>query len=533
MTHPILTAAEMRLCDEYTIHTLGIPSRTLMERAAHSVVQYMTNDPRFGDGEVLVLCSSGNNGGDGFAAARFLAETRPVTVCYVGKTTSDSTPDVSRMSEECHRQYELAVNAGVSVLLPPDVALPLGRCTAVVDAIFGIGLCREVAGETASLFDMINASDTPVLAVDIPSGISADTGEMLGVALRATATVTMQALKAGLLLRDGIDCCGEITIADIGIDLSQVTLTRALADESLVRRAMPPRSRRSHKGSYGTLLCVCGSPHMSGAACLAAKAAVRAGVGLTHILTSPDNRLTLQGYIPEAITHIRNEDDSVEELIARISPTAAVIGCGLDTTDDSLSLLRTILNSLPQNIPTVLDADALNLLSHNQSLWHTALLASSDKQVILTPHPREMSRLCGLPVTDILRDPLSVACDYAKAHGVTVALKDAHTVIASPDGGVFICAAGNAGMAKGGSGDVLAGIIGSLLAQCHGRMSTTEIAAAGVVLHAMAGDTAASLYGEYAMTPSDMIDALATVTRTLSDSRTPIYGAAFANNGEV
>ncbi|MBP3572916.1 MAG: NAD(P)H-hydrate dehydratase [Clostridia bacterium] len=528
---PILTAAQMKACDDYTIHTLGVPSRVLMERAAAKAVAFLLDrTDLFPAGPVVLLCGSGNNGGDGLAMARFLTdgsagEKRKVTVIYAGKYTEAGNPDESRMSEECRRQYLLARAGMVTILPPAALGEVLADAAVVVDAVFGIGLDRLITGEIASLLTAVAEGGVPVLAVDIPSGVNADTGAVMGVALPAMATVTMQALKAGLLLYPGAELCGEIAIADLGIDLTPAKQPFArLADEALLRRVLPPRKRRSHKGTYGLVSLLCGSEGMSGAAVLATRGALRSGVGLVRVLTPDCNRAVLQTAAPEAIVSVY---DTPERAAGCAEGDALVLGCGLGVSDLSREALRSVLKVCPADgtvPPAVLDADGINHAVKDPSLWGDLL--AHHRQVIVTPHPMEMSRLCGKPVPEILAAPVEVAKEFAATWGVTVVLKDAHTVIASPEGELFICAAGNAGMARGGSGDVLAGIIGSLLAQNRARIGTeltvTEIAAAGVYLHAKAGDLAAEEIGEYGMLPGDLIERLPLVCKELSDSRTII-----------
>ena len=253
-----LTAAQMKACDGYTIDTLGVPSQVLMERAAREAALFLNRrGDLFPAGKVLLLCGSGNNGGDGFAMARFLSdgscgEPRPVTVVYTGALTDDGLPDVTRMSPECARQYGLAREAWITVLPMSGWREAVRGAAVMVDAVLGIGLDRPVAGEIASLLEAAAGSGLPVLAMDIPSGVNADTGEVMGVALPAVATVTMQALKAGLLLYPAADLCGEIFVAELGIDLSPAEKPYGrLAEEGLLRRVLPPRQRRSHKGTYG------------------------------------------------------------------------------------------------------------------------------------------------------------------------------------------------------------------------------------------------------------------------------------------
>ena len=530
MSLSILTAAQMKLCDGYTIATVGIPSQVLMERAARKASLFLNRrGDLFPAGKVLLLCGSGNNGGDGFAMARFLTDgscgdPRPVTVIYTGAVTEEGLPDVTRMSPECARQYALAREAWITILPMSGWREAVRDAAVMVDAVFGIGLDRPVAGEIASLLEAAAETGLPVLAVDIPSGVNADTGEVMGVALPAVATVTMQALKAGLLLYPAADLCGEIFVAELGIDLSSVGSPYGyLADESLLRRVLLPRRRRSHKGTYGWVTLLCGSEGMSGAAVLATRAALRSGAGLARVLTPACNRVVLQSTVPEAIVSVYA---TPEQAAGYAEGDALVLGCGLGVSELSREALRGVLKVCPADgvVPVVLDADGINHAVKDPSLWGDLL--AHHRRVVVTPHPVEMSRLCGKAVPEILAHPVEVAKEFAATWGVTVVLKDAHTVIASPEGEVFICAAGNAGMATGGSGDALAGVIGSLLAQNRYRigadLTVTEVAAAGVYLHARAGDLAAEDLGEYGMLPSDLIERLPLVCKGFSGTGTRI-----------
>ncbi|MBQ9779985.1 MAG: NAD(P)H-hydrate dehydratase [Clostridia bacterium] len=536
---PVLSAALMRRCDDHTINTLAIPSQVLMERAARGVVEYMESRAHIfydtGD-RVLVLCGSGNNGGDGFAVARFLNEgtygkARRVSVCYCGKIAPDGSPDKTQMSPECARQYEYLCQALVPVFSHAQVEHSLNHADTVVDAVFGIGLDRPITGDTAALINKVNERHIPVLAVDIPSGIHGDTGEIMGTAIKASATVTMQALKEGLLRSSGASLCGEIAVCDIGVDLSPAAEhTVYAADHVLLATVMAPRDRRSHKGTYGQLGLVCGSFGMGGAAILSAKGALHTGAGLIRVVTPACNREIIQISVPEAVvTCYDHENIQLQKLISAISGCdGVVIGCGLGKSQQALTLLGALLEALPvrHDFPVVLDADALNLIAENPWLWNSRLLAEGKGQVIMTPHPAEMARLTQGAVGDILATLPETALAFAKEHGVTVVLKDAYTAVASPNGSLYLCPYGNAGMAKGGSGDVLAGIIGSLAVQKRkewgASRSLAEIAAAGVALHALAGDAAAEVYGEFAMTPSDLIEKLGEVSRKFSDTRTKI-----------
>ncbi len=544
MNHPvpILYAAHMQAWDKHTISELGVPSRTLMERAAHAVTDLLlTRTDLFPVGPVLCLCGPGNNGGDGFAVARFLRtdvlSPRRAVVLYTGHTQAGTAlPDTARMSRECARQYELTAADGVEVICTEalsegQLSTLLGTTVAVVDAVFGIGLDRPIEGLVSKIIATIAAANIPTLAVDIPSGVHADTGHIMGVALPAHATVTMQAIKPGLLLYPGADLAGEITVADIGIlpPPDDIPAMR-LADEALLAQVLRPRTRRSHKGTYGKIALVCGSEAMSGAAILSVRAALRSGAGLCVAVTPACNRSPLAAAVPEAIIKTYPTDRGLGEAAravraALVGADAVVVGCGLSTCDVAHAVLQAVLDSVPMDgtVPLVIDADGLNLLAANSSLYENGHWHAATPHVVLTPHPTEMSRLCGRSVPDILADLPGAAHELASATGAVVVLKDAHTVIAAPDGEMYVSIAGNAGMAKGGSGDVLAGVIGALVAAPRGTCaSLAAIAAAGVYLHAAAGDTAAREIGEYGLLAADIVEALPMVTRTLSDSRTVV-----------
>lgn len=522
---PILTAVQARQLDESITLDHGIPSRTLMERAAAALVRCLTRrTDLFPEGQVLVLCGGGNNGGDGFATARQLicgegCAPRPAVVLYLGWLSPDGSPDTTRMSTECAHRYRRAVEAGVPICPPEALDRLLPQCASVLDSVFGIGLQRPVEGVIAQVFESIHRSGLPVLAADLPSGVSADSGEVFGGALRADMTVTMFTLKPGLLLYPGADLCGEIAVADLGAPPIEVSLLGAglrpyayLADRVLLRHVLAPRPRRTHKGNYGRLSLVCGSVGMAGAAVLAAEAALRSGAGLARVITPEANRTILQTSLPEAVLTL------YEQEVPSLPPADGyVVGCGLGQSDEARQVLEAVLN-LPCPVPTVLDADALNRIAAHPELWDSPLLTHPERCIVLTPHPAEMARLTGRSVSDVLRDVPGAARALAAQRGVTVVLKDAHTVVAAPDGELYISAVGNAGMAKGGSGDLLAGIIGSLLTQCRlrlasGELTPAQVAAAGVYLHGAAGDLAAERLGEYSMIPSDILRMLPEVTK--------------------
>ncbi|MBQ9161793.1 MAG: NAD(P)H-hydrate dehydratase [Clostridia bacterium] len=529
---PVLSAAQMKLCDCYTIEKLNIPSQTLMERAAASAVDVLIADRRFDTRRVLILTGGGNNGGDGIAMARLLhGKEIYANVCFVGTVTSDGFPDKVKTSVECMRQYGLAVAEGVGFISKADLFASIDTYTCIVDAIFGIGLSRDIKGEIFDVILLVNGCDKPILSVDVPSGIDADSGRICGIAVRADVTVCIQALKSGLLRFPAVEYAGDIRVCDIGVDLSPVCQKEQM--RMLGKEHLPEffrRGRQSNKGSFGRVLFICGSRGMSGAAYLSTSAALRCGIGLAHVFTHEDNRVIIQSQLPEAILTTYNGEACASNLAldpAMTSADVVVIGCGLGKDKCAFALLERVLNFGGEK-PLVLDADALNILSENPQLWLTKRFADNGRHVtVITPHPAEFARLTGISVREILRDMPYHARKFAKEHGVFVLLKDAHTVIVSPYGECYINPHGNSGMAKGGSGDVLAGIIGAMLADVafDTEASDSDVVrriSAAVLLHSLAGEAARAELGEVSMLPSDVISAISRVTRDFFDTTTKI-----------
>lgn len=528
---PVLSAEQMKLCDSYTIEKLNIPSQTLMERAAASAVDVLIADSRFDTRRVLILAGGGNNGGDGIAMARLLhGKGIYANVCFVGAVTSDGFPDKVKTSVECMRQYDLAVVDGVGFISKADIFASIDTYTCIVDAIFGIGLSRDIEGEIFDVILLVNGCDKPILSVDVPSGIDADSGRICGIAVRADVTVCIQALKSGLLRFPAAGSAGDIRVCDIGVDLSPVCQKEQM--RMLGKEHLPEffrRGRRSNKGSFGRILFICGSRGMSGAAYLSTFAALRCGIGLAHVFTHEDNRVIIQSQLPEAIVTAYGDDRdaAVSSLDSALAGTeAAVIGCGLGKSRVAAALLERALN-IAVDKPLVLDADALNIMADDPLLWESKRFVDGEGVTVITPHPAELSRLTGVSVDDIVADLPYHARKFAAQRGVTVVLKDAHTVIAAPDGTCFINPHGNSGLAKGGSGDVLAGIIGGMLANAvfGAESSLSDVVsyvAAAVLLHSMAGELARKDLGEISMLPTDVISAISGVTKDFFDTTTKI-----------
>ena len=488
----ILTPAEMKRDDAAAI-AAGTPSQVLMERAAQAALELLT--AHFDTGKVLFCCGGGNNGGDGLAMARFFAnQGGNAAVCYLGELDANGSPDITKMSTECARQYTL-LPASVKVNSVPV----LDGVSAIVDAIFGIGLTRPLSGRILAAVTTVNAARIPVLALDIPSGVCADTGAVLGGAIKATKTVAIAAQKYGHILFPGAQLCGEVIKVDIGIPTDSA---KGLLLEREDLALLPPRPRRAHKGTFGRVLVVGGSPEMTGAAYLCAKAAYRAGAGLVEILTPKENRTVYATLLPEAVLTCYTPDNAEKMLDAALTRASAVaLGMGLGQSELAALLVAKVLLA---PIPVVADADALNLMGAKPRLL--ALLATR-QQTVLTPHLAEMSRLTKRSVQEIASNLPHAARALSLDCGGVVVLKDAHTVIADKDQ-LYFNTFGNSGMATAGSGDVLAGIIAAFAAA---GASVTVAATCGVLAHALAGDAALAKTGSHGLMASDIVNALCDV----------------------
>ena len=479
----------MQKADEDTIQRIGIPSLVLMERAALKTVEVM-KERQIALEQCLVVCGSGNNGGDGFAVARLLhMEGKRVCAVFVGSEAS--------MSEECRMQREIAGNLGVQIVTD----IPREEYTVVIDAVFGVGLSRPVTGRYAEVIKAMNQKKGQKVAVDVPSGISSFDGSVLGVAFRADLTVSFACEKLGSVLFPGYEYSGEVVPAEIGIATDifrkQWDICYTLDREDLFEM-LPKRKKNSHKGSYGKILMITGSKGMSGAAYLSAKSAYISGCGLVQIYTEETNRVILQQLLPEAIVSTYTVYE--EEALAALLKWADVvcIGCGLGKSKVSEQILEYVLRHL--EIPCVIDADGLNLLARKKEL-----LLQEAKEIILTPHMKEMAGMIGCTVSELAERRFEKLQKFVGDYGVVCALKDARTLVAAQGRQMFLNTAGNSAMAKAGSGDVLAGVIAGLLAQ---HMSAYDAAVLGVYLHACGGDEARKRCGAYSVLAQDLTEGI-------------------------
>ena len=511
---PVFTAAEMRALDARAVRELGIPGPRLMDNAGTGAAARIAGwlAPIRGK-KVVVVCGKGNNGGDGFVVARRLkARGAAVRVLLVGRRAEvrgDAADALGRWRGRVEEVEE-----------PSGLVRALGGADVIVDALLGTGVSGAARGPVAAAIEAINragAGGVPVVALDLPSGLDSDRGARLGPTVKAWRTVTFAGLKRSLLLAPAAAQAGEVEIIDIGVPAEEMRrgITTWRLDLADVRPSFPPRDLDAHKGRFGHLLVVAGSLGKTGAAVLAGRAALRSGVGLCTIAAPASQQPIVAAQAPEYMTEALPETalqslslkakDRILERARRMD--AVALGPGLSLDPEAQELARVLIRELEQ--PMVVDADALSALA-----GHLDLLRHAAGPRALTPHPGEMARMLGITIEAVQADRVEVARTFAREHGVALALKGAHTVIAGPDGHVAINPTGNPGMAKGGSGDVLTGIVGALLAR---EIEPAAALRAGCSLHGLAGDVAARERGEYAMLASDIIESLPAALRALAE----------------
>jgi ADP-dependent NAD(P)H-hydrate dehydratase / NAD(P)H-hydrate epimerase len=510
----LLTARQMQELDRRAIEEFAVPGVVLMENAGRAVAEFGAT--RFTDrfpGPVLVLCGKGNNGGDGYVIARHLAnrgwQVRTLVLAPRAAIAGDAAVNLEILQRS---------GAAVDCVTAADelhAALEGPVPQLVVDALFGTGLNNEVRGLYRQAIDWMNASGAPVLAVDIPSGVDADNGRILGAAVRADLTVTFACAKLGQVLHPGAGRVGELMVVDIGMPaslLEQFPDALGFVDRQTAAGMVPARPADGHKGTFGHLLLLAGSAGKTGAAALAAEGGLRAGAGLVTLATAASEQPVLAGKLTEAMTAALHETaggvclrayEQLRELWA--GKEALAIGPGLGQLPETAALVRKLVSDCP--LPLVVDADGLNALA-----GQSGLLNQREAATILTPHPGEMARLVGSTVRDVENDRVEVARRFAQDHRVLLVLKGARTIVAFPDGQLRINSTGNPGMASGGMGDVLTGLLGGLLAQ---GLKATDAAVLGVYLHGLAGDRLAARMGDAGLLASDLLRELPAARQAL------------------
>ena len=471
------TAAQVRELDRLAIEQQGIPSLTLMERAGADALDALTG--RYpGAGNLVVLCGGGNNAGDGYVLAR-LARQAGLEVRVIALVEPD------RLKGDAAASAQKYLQTG-SV----EAALALEGADIIVDALLGSGLNRPVEGSFAEAIELINAASAPVFALDIPSGLNGDTGVCVGSAVRADATITFIGLKRGMFTAEGPEFCGEILFSDLGTPAGMhaaIDAEARLIRHEEVMLNLRARPRDAHKGRYGHVLVIGGDYGYQGAAILAGSAAARAGAGLVTVATRPEHARNIPLFRPELMTAAATAARDLDALLDRVSVVA--IGPGLGQSDWAISLLAKVLQT---RLPLVVDADALNLL---------ALEPLRRENWVLTPHPGEAARLLGITSTEVQTDRFAAVMSLRDRFGGTVALKGAGSLVAGATGPIRLNRTGNPGMAGGGMGDVLTGLIAGLVAQ---GMEPGIATVAGVYLHGYAADRCAG-EGERGMLAGDLL----------------------------
>ncbi len=503
----VLNAAQMRDADRQTIEEIGIPSMVLMENAGRQVVAALEAAyDDLNERHVAVLCGPGTNGGDGFVIARTLHQ-RGIDVSVFVVATLAAVKGDARLNLEILGRLGLTV-----VEISDEQAWDLhfseiSQCELIVDAIFGTGLKSPLAGMMETVAADVNASGIPVVAVDLPTGLSADHAEPIGESIRANMTVTLAAPKLPLVLPPGEAQAGSIVVADIGIPPEIIDGLPGPRIELLTREAMrellQPRESDSHKGDYGHVLVIAGSRGKTGAAHLAAVGALRSGAGLVTIATPRTAQPIVAAMGAEYMTVPLDETGegtialSGLERVLEFEPDVIAAGPGLGTGPDVTAFIHGLVTK--SESPLVLDADALNALASEPGLLQSG--AEGARPVIVTPHPGEMARLTNSTTEEVQSNRLDVARDFAVQHQIYVVLKGYRTLVATPDGKVFINPLGNPGMATGGTGDVLSGVLAAWLGQLLDAEAACKL---GVYLHALAGDLTEADEGEVAMTAGDL-----------------------------
>lgn len=504
----LLKASEMKEADRYTIEKVGIPGMVLMENAGVAVVNALNEAFPPEDGrKIIVFCGKGNNGGDGFVAARhLLLGGDDVDVVLLGKR--------DQLSGDAAMNMKIADRLGVSIEEITGIedmeksGIRLDDYDIIVDALLGTGIQKSAEGLYSYVIELINSAVSFVVSIDIPSGLNADVGKLIGPAVEADLTVTFGYPKICHILPPAEQYCGELVVADICIPDEAVHFEktkREVLTPDLLEGIVQPRESDSHKGDYGHLLVIAGSIGKLGASAMTARSASISGAGLVTVASPVSCVPIIQSKLTEEMA-VGLDDEGKGFFIEKNADAAALIdgstafaiGPGIGRESETVKFIRRLLPLL--KAPVVLDADGINAFT-----GFTGIFSSLNVPLILTPHPGEFARLTGLEVSYIQENRLETAAEFAQKWRAYVVLKGFRTVVASPDGSVYVNMTGNPGMAKGGSGDVLTGVIGGLLAV---GAEPLDAALLGVYLHGLAGDIAAEEINPVSITAGDLIDAL-------------------------
>lgn len=500
----IVTSEQMKKIEQ-TANIGGISMERLMENAGSAAAMAIRREYEVEGCYVTIFCGRGNNGGDGFVVARRL--------CQAGANVAVILTDGAPRTAQAKAMYEMIRMMDIVIaeygINPHDLAQRLAKTDLVVDGIYGTGFHGELDDKHKDICRLINGIDVTTVSLDIPSGVTCNSGYADEHAVRSNLTVTFDSAKPACAFPSTSEYCGKVVVADIGISEEAhdgIDIKYQIVDKNYVFETLPKRHRRTHKGDYGKLLNVAGSQSYIGAAILSSLAGIRTGAGYVTLASTERVCQTALPQLLECVmlpletsTTGAISYDSMQEILTAASRSTAVLaGNGLGTSEDAFQIVNDLIREV--KCPLILDADGINALSKNIDI-----LMQAGGPVILTPHLMELSRLTGVPLGELKRDALSVGRSFAKKYGITLVIKDAYTNTACANGQILMNTTGNAGLAKAGSGDVLSGIIGALAAQGY---SPEKAASCGVWLHGAAGDLAASSYSQYGMLARDVIGKL-------------------------
>ncbi|MBN1559281.1 NAD(P)H-hydrate dehydratase [candidate division KSB1 bacterium] len=508
----VVTAAEMAAMDSYAIHELKIPGIVLMENAGRGIFNIADKMLKNSRGNIVhIYCGSGNNGGDGFVAARHLlnhgAIVRTLVLATADKISGDARVNLEML--QCMGHQPEFISAIPATSAQPDL---------IVDALLGTGVKGPLQGLYADAAREMRNANCPVLAVDIPTGVNADTGQIDGAAVQATVTATMATPKRGLLFSPGREHAGILRIIDIGMPRNVMKIKDPRVyhvDKSFIQGLLPHRSADVHKNNLGMIHVIAGSRGYTGAAVLASKAVLRAGAGLCYLTIPASLNAILEAHCAEVITRPMQDEgdgflvsgnlDGIKRELE--NKTALILGPGIGQATETRELVRQLIAAI--TLPLILDADGLNACA-----GHAGLMQRYKGDLIITPHPGELSRLTGLSTKEIVMNRIDVARHCAEEWHCIVVLKGGPTVTALPDGRAYINSSGNAGMATAGAGDVLCGIIAALIGQ---GLSAENAAIAAVFIHGRAGDLAAVRYGQMGMIAGDVLEMIPRALKKMED----------------
>lgn len=502
----IFSAEQIRAWDAYTIQQEPIASIDLMERAAQKCVDWILAHHTIQDHKFRIFCGKGNNGGDGLAIARLLFFKGAAVDVFILEFGKIGSEDFQYNLQRLH-QLPVPIHFIQSSSLFPD----LQKQDVIIDALFGSGLNKALEGLAASLVQHLNKSGKKIISVDLPSGLFADKTSQAQVVIKATHTLSFQTYKTAFLFADNASFVGELHILNIGLHPGFEAINdpkNILVDAGLIKTIFRPRQRFAHKGNFGHALLIGGSYGKIGAVVLSSRACLRSGAGLVTAYLPKCGYEILQTSLPEAMAMTGEEKDWLTQVPANLEKFAVIgVGPGMDTKEPTQKMMRALLSSYQKQM--VIDADGLNCLAKNP-----ASLKELPAHTILTPHPKEFERLFGESANDFER--MEKAVQKAEEHNIVVVLKGHHTLIATPGGKIYFNATGNSGMAKGGSGDVLTGIITAFCAQGY---AATEAAIMGVYVHGLAADYAAQALSKEVMMASDIITFLSQAFQQVNNWR--------------